>query len=79
MKIFEKPPGIIQSFEQRKKQSIVPIDKGQFTLETEEREQQFEKNRGSENPDGYKDYREKWNKNPRNFVVAEFHSMLIWS
>ena len=72
MDIFDKPPAIIQSFEQRKKQSNVPIDKGQFTLETKEREQLFEKNRGSDDPEGYKEYRRRWSEYPRTQYIAEY-------
>lgn len=51
---------------------VVPINKGNYSLETKEREMQFEKNRAYGFEDLYKDYREKWSSLPRNFKVSEY-------
>ena len=43
---------------QMKKDQSIPINKGNYSMDTEERLQLFEKNRGSDWPDGYKKYRD---------------------
>ena len=40
--------------------SFTPINKGQFTLETQERTELFEKCRGSDDPKAYKENRHHW-------------------
>lgn len=50
----------------------VPINKGNYSLETREREEQFEKNRSYGFEESYKDYRKKWSDLPKNFEVSEY-------
>ena len=50
----------------------MPINKGQFHLDTDERIELFEKNRGSDDPEGYKEYRRQWFENPKKFLLAEY-------
>lgn len=52
--------------------SYTPIDKGQFTLETKEREVEFEQKRGHGNEDDYKEYRRRWHELPKGQTVADF-------
>ena len=40
-----------------KSKKFIPINKGNYSMDTEERNLAFEKNRGSAWPDGYKTYR----------------------
>lgn len=51
---------------------FTPINKGQFTLETPEREALFERNRGSDDSDGYKEYRRKWFEYPKEQHVSDY-------
>lgn len=72
MNIFEKPPAIIQAYQEEKRKGNIPIDKGQFTLETPEREALFEANRGSDDPAGYQEYRRRWSEYPLTQYVANY-------
>lgn len=63
---------IVYQIDQKKEESYIPINKGQFTLETPEREALFEKNRGSDDPEGYREYRNEWYENPKDFKLKDF-------
>jgi pyruvate-formate lyase-activating enzyme len=52
--------------------AYTPINKGQFTLETPEREAMFEKNRGFGVEDFYRENRRLWNDLPRWQHVADY-------
>ncbi len=53
-------------------EQTTPINKGNYSLETEEREAAFEKNRGYGWEKEYKEYRRKWRANAENRVVEEY-------
>lgn len=55
-----------------KKNAFVPINKGQFSLETEDREQLFEKNRGYGVEKEYKTNRKLWSEYPKKQHVSEY-------
>lgn len=55
-----------------KKNAFVPINKGQFSLETEDREQLFEKNRGYGVEEEYKINRKLWSEYPKMQHVSEY-------
>ncbi|MDC0954976.1 radical SAM/SPASM domain-containing protein [Alphaproteobacteria bacterium] len=55
-----------------KNQSYTPIDKGQFTLETIEREQRFQQNRAHGFEREYEVYRDHWNNHPKNKYISEY-------
>lgn len=46
--------------------------KGNYSLETKEREVLFDKNRGEEWPEGYTEYRKNWEKYPENKFIPEY-------
>lgn len=50
----------------------VPINKGNYSIETPERERLFEKYRGEGWEEGYQIYREQWVENARNQIVSEY-------
>ncbi|MEC8147394.1 MAG: radical SAM/SPASM domain-containing protein [Pseudomonadota bacterium] len=50
----------------------IPINKGQFTLETKEREKQFEKNRGYGVADEYKENRRLWTDCAKKQLVSDY-------
>ncbi len=52
--------------------TYTPINKGQFTLETTEREQAFERNRGLGNEEAYAENRRQWSDFPKAQQVAEY-------
>lgn len=52
--------------------ATIPINKGQFTLESPEREAAFEQNRGFGNLSEYKENRRCWTEFPRNKFVSEY-------
>ena len=49
-----------------------PIDKGNYSMDTTEREILFDKNRGSNWPIGYKKYRKQWSDLPKFNIVSEY-------
>jgi len=55
-----------------KNESFTPINKGQFTLETEERISRFEQNRGYGVEDAYKVNREHWVNYAKNQYVSSY-------
>lgn len=54
------------------KERNIPINKGNYTMETEERELLFEKYRAEGWSEGYKDYRQKWVSNAKEQYVSEY-------
>lgn len=52
--------------------SYTPINKGQFTLETPEREAVFEKNRGFGHEEAYRENRRQWEEFPTRRIVAPY-------
>ncbi len=50
----------------------VPINKGNYSMDTQEREAQFEAHKGEGWQDGYKEYREKWVSLAKTQTVADF-------
>lgn len=52
--------------------SYTPINKGQFTLETAEREALFEKNRGFGYEEAYRENRRQWAEFPKRRTIAEY-------
>lgn len=73
MNIFNKKEGTTFEIKDEKKNySFIPINKGQFTLETLEREEAFEKKRASDDPVGYTEYRRQWNNNPKDNIVNDY-------
>lgn len=51
---------------------FVPINKGNYSMDTPEREARFEENRGAGWEDEYKSYREKWVRHAKNQIVGDF-------
>lgn len=51
---------------------FVPINKGQFTLETPEREAAFERNRGFGCEEAYRENRRQWEEYPKRQFVADY-------
>ena len=54
----------------------VPINKGNYSMETEEREQLFEKYRGEGWEEEYKEYRANWIKYAKEQVVSEWPTLV---
>src|SRR5690348_16775115 len=52
--------------------NFVPINKGQFTLETPEREAAFERNRGHGVDEAYRENRRLWAELPRSATVSDY-------
>ena len=50
----------------------IPINKGNYSRDTPEREMQFEKFRGEAWEAGYADYRNKWTELPKNQIVSDY-------
>ena len=50
----------------------IPINKGNYTMETLEKEELFEKYRGEGWEEEYKKYRKNWSEWPLNFHVEEY-------
>lgn len=55
-----------------KDKPYIPINKGQFTLETPEREEQFEANRGYGVEEDYKENRKLWTEYAKNQHVSDY-------
>lgn len=73
MKPFDTVNKIVYEVQDKKEvKAYIPINKGQFTLETPEREELFDKNRGSDDPEGYKEYRRQWYENPKEFKQNDY-------
>ncbi len=51
---------------------FIPINKGNYSMDTEERDLNFDKNRGSAWPEGYKVYRNNWTKFAKEKIVSEY-------
>ena len=50
----------------------IPINKGNYSMDTELREEMFEKNRGYGWEDKYKEYRNEWQNLPKQLHVREY-------
>ena len=50
----------------------IPINKGNYSMDTEERNLLFEKNRGSDWPEEYKIYRDKWLKFAKEKIISDY-------
>jgi len=50
----------------------VPINKGNYSMDTAEREAQFERFRGETWETGYKEYRSEWSKLAKNQIVSDY-------
>lgn len=50
----------------------VPINKGNYSMDTPEREAQFERFRGETWETGYKEYRNEWSKLAKNQIVSDY-------
>ncbi|MFW6029438.1 MAG: radical SAM/SPASM domain-containing protein [Halanaerobiales bacterium] len=50
----------------------VPINKGNYSMDTKIRERMFDKNRGHDYKKRYKFYRKMWSKLPQNYKVSEY-------
>ena len=73
MKPFDTVNKIVYEVQDKKEvKAYIPINKGQFTLETPEREELFDKNRGFDDPEGYKEYRRQWYENPKEFKQNDY-------
>lgn len=53
-------------------QPYIPIDKGNYSMDTPERELRFDENRGSAWPEGYRQYRRNWQDYPKQQVVSDY-------
>ena len=51
---------------------FIPINKGNYSMDTHERDLEFEKNRGSGWPEGYKKYRSNWVKFAKEKIVSDY-------
>ena len=51
---------------------FIPINKGNYSMDTDERDKKFEENRGSGWPEGYKIYRDNWTKFAKKKIVRQF-------
>lgn len=56
----------------KEKEEYIPINKGQFELDTEERKQKFSKILGSGWEDEYIEYRKMWSEVPKNKIVLDY-------
>lgn len=52
--------------------ATIPYNKGQFTLETPEREAEFERKRGAGCEEAYQENRRQWRENPERQYVADY-------
>lgn len=50
----------------------IPINKGNYSMDTDERDMEFEKNKSIGWENGYKDYRNKWYKYPKSKTVSDY-------
>lgn len=50
----------------------VPINKGNYDMDTPERVKKFDENRGAGWEDGYKEYRKNWSQYPETQYVPEY-------
>lgn len=50
----------------------IPINKGNYSMDTPEREMRFESNLGSGWPDGYAAYRRNWAEYPKRQIVSDY-------
>jgi radical SAM protein with 4Fe4S-binding SPASM domain len=50
----------------------VPINKGNYSMDTAEREAAFDRNRGSAWPEGYAEYRKAWSELPTHLTVSDY-------
>lgn len=50
----------------------IPINKGNYSMDTPEREEQFEENRGSNWTEGYRQYRNDWVELPKRLMVRNY-------
>ena len=60
----------------------IPINKGNYNMDTEERLARFETNRGAGWEEAYRAYRENWVKYPRQQYVSEYPLLVdigLWS
>ena len=51
----------------------IPINKGNYDMDTDERIEQFELNRAEGWEEDYRKYRENWSKYPRQQYVSDHH------
>ena len=51
---------------------FIPINKGNYSMDTDERDKKFEENRGSGWPEGYKIYRDNWTKFAKKKIVSDY-------
>ncbi|MDB9718810.1 radical SAM protein [Candidatus Pelagibacter sp.] len=51
---------------------IIPINKGNYSMETKERDDEYEKKLSSGWEEGYKDYRKKWVDYAKNQIVSDY-------
>ena len=54
------------------KEEKIPINKGNYSMDTPERDARFEKSKGSGWEKEYAEYRKNWVDYPRNFIVSEY-------
>ena len=52
--------------------SYVPVNKGQFTLDTQERSEKFEENRGAGSTESYAENRKQWWEYPKSQTIPEY-------
>ncbi|HEY4372675.1 MAG TPA: radical SAM/SPASM domain-containing protein [Burkholderiales bacterium] len=57
-------------------QRYVPINKGNYSMDTPEREARFHEKLGSDWPEGYAKYRSDWAENAKNQVVADYPTLV---
>jgi radical SAM protein with 4Fe4S-binding SPASM domain len=50
----------------------VPINKGNYSMDTAERQAEFDRKLGSAWPEGYAEYRREWSRNPGDQLVSDF-------
>ena len=51
---------------------IIPINKGNYSMDTKERDDEYEKKLSSGWEDGYKDYRKKWVDYAKNQITSDY-------
>lgn len=56
----------------KEKKLNTPINKGNYSMESDERNAEFEKKRGFGCQEEYKKNRQEWTENPQNFFVADY-------
>ena len=55
-----------------KNNKVIPINKGNYSMDTQERDLLFEKNRGSDWEEEYKEYRKNWTNFAKNKIVSGY-------